>query len=105
MCGIAGIVGFRPDRACAMRRMLDALRHRGPDGEGIYNGERASLGHRRLSIIDLDGGTQPLSNADGSIQLVCNGEIYNYRELRSRLAREGYPFRTQSDCEVIIALY
>jgi asparagine synthase (glutamine-hydrolysing) len=105
MCGIAGIVGFRPDRALAMRRMLDALRHRGPDGEGIYDGERVSLGHRRLSIIDLEGGTQPLSNADGSIQLVCNGEIYNYRELRSRLAREGYPFRTGSDCEVIIALY
>jgi asparagine synthase (glutamine-hydrolysing) len=85
--------------------MLDALAHRGPDGEGIYHDELVTLGHRRLSIIDLAGGQQPLHNADRSILLVCNGEIYNYRELRRELERDGYAFLTHSDCEVIIALY
>lgn len=88
-----------------MRRMLDALAHRGPDGEGIYHDQLATLGHRRLSIIDLAGGQQPLRNADSTILLVCNGEIYNYRELRRELERDGYQFLTHSDCEVIIALY
>lgn len=105
MCGIAGIVASDPGRPIAMRRMLDALAHRGPDGEGIYHGAFASLGHRRLAIIDLQGGRQPLHNEDQSIWLVCNGEIYNYRALRSRFVKDGYPFLTQSDCEVIIALY
>jgi asparagine synthase (glutamine-hydrolysing) len=105
MCGIAGIVNSDPARDVAMRRMLDALAHRGPDGEGIYHDELATLGHRRLSIIDLAGGQQPLRNADRSILLVCNGEIYNYRELRRELERDGYQFLTHSDCEVIIALY
>ncbi|HKU17123.1 MAG TPA: asparagine synthase (glutamine-hydrolyzing) [Steroidobacteraceae bacterium] len=105
MCGIAGIVNTDPARDGAMRRMLDALAHRGPDGEGIYHDAHATLGHRRLSIIDLAGGQQPLRNADRSILLVCNGEIYNYRELRSELERDGYRFLTHSDCEVIIALY
>jgi asparagine synthase (glutamine-hydrolysing) len=105
MCGIAGIVNSDPARDVVMRRMLDALAHRGPDGEGIYHGELATLGHRRLSIIDLAGGQQPLRNADRSILLVCNGEIYNYRELRRELERDGYQFLTHSDCEVIIALY
>jgi asparagine synthase (glutamine-hydrolysing) len=105
MCGIAGIVNTDRARDAAMRRMLDALAHRGPDGEGIYHDERATLGHRRLSIIDLAGGQQPLHNADRSILLVCNGEIYNYRELRHELERDGYAFLTHSDCEVIIALY
>jgi asparagine synthase (glutamine-hydrolysing) len=105
MCGIAGIVNSDPARDSAMRRMLDALAHRGPDGEGIYHDELVTLGHRRLSIIDLAGGQQPLHNADRSILLVCNGEIYNYRELRRELERDGYAFLTHSDCEVIIALY
>ncbi|MGH8237008.1 MAG: asparagine synthase (glutamine-hydrolyzing) [Steroidobacteraceae bacterium] len=105
MCGIAGIVNTDPARDRAMRRMLDALAHRGPDGEGIYHDEVATLGHRRLSIIDLASGQQPLHNADRSILLVCNGEIYNYRELRRELERDGYAFLTHSDCEVIIALY
>lgn len=105
MCGIAGIVNSDPSRDVAMRRMLDALAHRGPDGEGIYHDGLATLGHRRLSIIDLAGGQQPLRNADRSILLVCNGEIYNYRELRRELERDGYQFLTHSDCEVIIALY
>ena len=88
-----------------MRRMLAALVHRGPDGAGMYDGAFAALGHRRLSIIDLDGGRQPLRNADGSLWLVCNGEIYNYRGLRSELERDGHRFLTHSDCEVILALY
>src|SRR5262245_28468023 len=105
MCGIAGIINADPARDVAMRRMLDALRHRGPDGEGIYHDELATLGHRRLSIIDLAGGQQPLRNAARSIVLVCNGEIYNYRELRRELERDGHVFLTHSDCEVIIGLY
>src|SRR5262249_34954729 len=106
MCGIAGIVApASPSRRAGMRRMLDALQHRGPDGEGMEEGPHAILGHRRLSIIDLEGGRQPLLSADGSIALVCNGEIYNYRELRAELEASGSRFRTHSDCEVIIALY
>jgi asparagine synthase (glutamine-hydrolysing) len=106
MCGIAGIIApASPSRRAGMRRMLDALQHRGPDGEGLEEGPHAILGHRRLSIIDLEGGRQPLQSSDGSIWLVCNGEIYNYRELRAQLAARGYQFRTHSDCEVIIALY
>jgi len=105
MCGIAGIVAPGPEKLAGMERMLDALRHRGPDGEGVEQDPEAILGHRRLSIIDLAGGRQPLTNADNSIWLVCNGEIYNYKELRAALEADGYIFQTQSDCEVIIPLY
>lgn len=106
MCGIAAIISAdRNGRDEAMRRMLPALRHRGPDGEGTFHDEHASLGHRRLSIIDLEGGKQPLRNAASNIWLVCNGEIYNHRELRRELERDGHQFLTNSDCEVIIALY
>lgn len=105
MCGIAGIVFGNGESQAAMARMLHALRHRGPDGEGEIGDARARFGHRRLSIIDLEGGQQPLVNADRTIWLVCNGEIYNYRELRRSFEREGYPFQTQSDCELIVALY
>jgi len=105
MCGIAGIVGPSDELSEGMQRMLAALRHRGPDGEGIERDAHAILGHRRLSIIDLAGGRQPLSNADRSIWLVCNGEIYNYRALRADLENRGQRFLTQSDCEVIIGLY
>lgn len=106
MCGLAALLS--PDtlsREGAMPRMLKALAHRGPDGEGVYHDAHVSLGHRRLSIIDLEGGAQPLRSRDGRIQLVANGEIYNYRELRKRLEQRGYSFLTNSDCEVIIALY
>jgi asparagine synthase (glutamine-hydrolysing) len=105
MCGIAGIVNADQTRDVAMQRMLQALSHRGPDGDGVYHDDFATLGHRRLSIIDLEGGRQPLHNADRSVWLVCNGEIYNYRELRQQLERDGHQFLTHSDCEVIIALY
>ena len=105
MCGIAGIINADLQRDQALQRMLGALEHRGPDGEGIYHDHCATLGHRRLSIIDLAGGQQPLYNADRSLVLVCNGEIYNYRELRRRLEQDGHRFLTHSDCEVILALY
>lgn len=105
MCGIASILSTNPSRPLAMQRMLQALRHRGPDGEGIYHDACVSLGHRRLAIIDLDGGKQPLRNAEGTVWLVCNGEIYNHRELRRQLEADGHRFLTHSDCEVIIGLY
>ena len=105
MCGITGIIKVGEREPRGIEGMLAALRHRGPDGEGIYHDDDVVLGHRRLSIIDVHGGKQPLSNAQGTVHLVCNGEIYNYRSLRSELEREGYRFRTASDCEVILALY
>lgn len=105
MCGIAGIVGDTSVLTEGMSAMLHALRHRGPDGEGTEQDDNAIFGHRRLSIIDLEGGRQPLVNADRSIWLVCNGEIYNYKELRADLEARGHRFLTHSDCEVIIALY
>jgi asparagine synthase (glutamine-hydrolysing) len=105
MCGIAGIVGALDPAGADMRRMLGALTHRGPDGEGIYTDGAACLGHRRLSVIDLEGGRQPLHNIEKTVWLVCNGEIYNYRELRAELEADGHRFVTHSDCEVIIGLY
>src|SRR5450631_1133448 len=105
MCGIAGIVGTLDPQGSDIAAMLQALAHRGPDGEGIFNDGLAALGHRRLSIIDLEGGRQPLRNVEGIIWLVCNGEIYNYVELRSQLEARGHRFVTHSDCEVIIGLY
>ena len=105
MCGIAGIVQGNGSEPEAMQRMLHALRHRGPDGEWLYGANGAIFGHRRLSIIDLEGGRQPLLNQDRSVWVVCNGEIYNYRALRREFEQRGYPFQTHSDCELIVALY
>ncbi len=127
MCGIAGLSWHHPQRIpsiAEVRRMVDVLAHRGPDDSGIYhsgigllNGNANSdsklpvldrgalLGHRRLSIIDLAGGRQPISNEDGSVWIVLNGEVYNYRELRNDLKSRGHQFRTESDTEVIVHLY
>ncbi|WPD19600.1 asparagine synthase B [Thermaerobacter composti] len=102
MCGIAGATAPRGE---AVGRMLEAMAHRGPDDQGLWIGERITLGHRRLSIIDLAGGRQPLANEDGSIRVVFNGEIYNYRELRDELAARGHRLRTQTDTEVLVHLY
>lgn len=105
MCGLVALLSCDPERQQTMHRMLAALAHRGPDGEGQFVDDHVALGHRRLSIIDLSGGTQPLHNHERTLWLVCNGEIYNHRELRRQLLAQGYRFRTQSDCEVILALY
>ena len=85
--------------------MLSAIAHRGPDDEGLYVRGRIGLGNRRLSIIDLAGGKQPISNEDGTIWIVLNGEIYNYRQLRKKLESDGHTFRTNSDTEIIVHLY
>ena len=108
MCGIAGIVdhgGRQPIRAEDIQAMIAAISHRGPDGTGIWTGGSAGLGHARLSIIDQSGGAQPIGNEDGSIQVVLNGEIFNYIELRERLIARGHRFKTQSDTEVLVHLY
>src|SRR5437016_525579 len=85
--------------------MCGAMIHRGPDEEGVYLGDGVALGMRRLSIIDLGGGQQPVPNEDGSVWVVFNGEIYNYRDLRQQLARQGHTFKTASDTETIVHLY
>src|SRR6185436_5328813 len=108
MCGVAGVVrpGAPPKLLRPIvRRMTDALIHRGPDDEGHCVDDAVGIGMRRLSIIDVDGGKQPLSNEDGFVQVVFNGEIYNYLELRSDLQKRGHVFRTGSDTEVIAHLY
>jgi len=107
MCGIAGYVAFdgsMPPRE-TIERMLAALRHRGPDGFGIYYGERCVLGHARLSIIDLEGGWQPIFNEKRDVAVTFNGEIYNYIELRKELEADGHRFYTNSDTEVIVHAY
>jgi len=107
MCGIAGIV--RNDRALIDRdlvvRMTEAIRHRGPDEDGFYFGDGAGLGMRRLAIIDLKSGQQPIANQDRTAWIVFNGEIYNYRELRRQLEQHGHQFHTDSDTEAIIHAY
>jgi asparagine synthase (glutamine-hydrolysing) len=106
MCGIAAIADFgaTPDVRVA-ERMRDAMVHRGPDQAGVYSDEQVALAMRRLAIIDVAGGDQPISNEDGSVVVVLNGEIYNFRELRSDLARRGHRFSTASDTEVLVHLY
>ena len=107
MCGICGIfdLGGRPVERDLLDRMTSALSHRGPDGSGSFVSGRIALGHRRLSIIDLEGGSQPITNEDGTLHLVFNGEIYNFIELRKELKEKGHIFTTRSDTEVIIHGY
>lgn len=107
MCGIAGFVnrGGRPAELAPLRRMTERLAHRGPDGSGYFMDGSLGLGHRRLSIIDVAGGQQPLGNEDGRLQVVFNGEIYNYLELRRDLEQRGHRFSTSSDTEVLVHLY
>src|SRR5512144_68121 len=85
--------------------MCDTIRHRGPDDEGFHTDRGCALGMRRLSIIDLSTGHQPISNEDGSVWVVFNGEIYNYQPLRSRLIEQGHRFATNSDTETLVHLY
>ena len=108
MCGIAGIVnltGGKPPTREELQPMIEAVHHRGPDGYGFFHDQQVGLAHARLSIIDLKGGDQPIHNEDGSVQVVFNGEIFNYLELRELLERQGHRFYTQSDTEVIVHLY
>jgi asparagine synthase (glutamine-hydrolysing) len=112
MCGIAGIYAYHyaanaVDRA-ELQRIRDHMAARGPDGFGEWysQGERAGLGHRRLTIIDLsERGAQPMVSADGKLVVTFNGEIYNYRQLRASLEARGVVFRTQTDTEVLLHLY
>jgi asparagine synthase (glutamine-hydrolysing) len=105
MCGIAGATGIAAERRT--EAMLPRLRHRGPDDSGLHadSGGRVALGATRLSIIDVDGGHQPLTNEDGTVVCVLNGEIYNFRQLRRRLESRGHRFRTRADTEVLVHLY
>jgi asparagine synthase (glutamine-hydrolysing) len=107
MCGIYGILQLDggPAPVDALARMGQLTIHRGPDDEGVHADGPLAFGMRRLSIIDLAGGHQPLSNEDGSLWLVANGEIYNYRELRQQLVARGHQFKTASDCETLLHLY
>ena len=108
MCGLVGYVDLRNERKAEREilvKMADSIIHRGPDGSGYFTEDNIGLGFRRLSIIDLEGGHQPMRNEDGSIVLVCNGEIYNYRDLRGTLKQKGHVFRTDCDVEVLLHLY
>lgn len=107
MCGIYGILQMDGTAAPvnAMRAMAQTIVHRGPDDGDLHADDACAIGMRRLSIIDVAGGHQPLSNADGTLWLVANGEIYNYREIRAQFEAEGYRFKTSSDCETILPLY
>jgi asparagine synthase (glutamine-hydrolysing) len=108
MCGICGVFNFgtgEPADRAALKRATDAMAHRGPDDEGFHLDGALGLGNRRLSIIDLPGGHQPIANEDETVWITFNGEIYNYRELRPELEKRGHRFRTASDTETIIHLY
>jgi asparagine synthase (glutamine-hydrolysing) len=109
MCGICGklVLDGRSNLISrdVLRRMMDAMRHRGPDDSGMYACGQVGLGHRRLSVIDLNTGTQPITNEDGTIWIVFNGEIYNFKELKAFLIGRGHRFRTSTDTEVIVHLY
>jgi asparagine synthase (glutamine-hydrolysing) len=112
MCGIAGFMaddasaGVHPDDDAAVRRMLDAIAHRGPDAEGLWRAPGVVLGHRRLSIIDLSAeGNQPIANEDGAVTAVVNGEIYDYEPIREALRAKGHTLRSRSDSEVVLHLW
>lgn len=108
MCGICGMFNqsntTRPDRA-VVERMLHAIRHRGPDGSQVMVRDEVALGFNRLSFLDLEGGMQPIQNEDGTVAMICNGEVFNFRELRAELEEKGHKFRTKTDVEVIVHLY
>ena len=108
MCGIAGVLNRSVDKPAGnetLCAMGNAIAHRGPDGQGYWSNKGVGLVHRRLSIIDLAGGNQPLGNENGSVQVVFNGEIYNYKALRKELESRGHQFVTSSDTEVLPHLY
>ena len=107
MCGIVGFVDQKKskEKAKIIKDMTDQIIHRGPDGEGYYTDDLVALGHRRLSIIDVKGGSQPIYNQDKTLAIIFNGEIYNYQELKEQLEDKGYVFQTKTDTEVILNGY
>jgi asparagine synthase (glutamine-hydrolysing) len=107
MCGIAGVLDYsaRTVDGAVVEKMADAIRHRGPDDSGLFLDGEIGLGHRRLSILDIEGGHQPMHSSCGRYTVVYNGELYNFRELKRQLTQTGYVFRTKSDTEVILAAY
>ena len=105
MCGIVGFLNEEKNKPIIIKRMTDRIIHRGPDEEGYYIDENIALGHRRLAIIDIDNGKQPMFSKDNNLVVVFNGEIYNYRELKKELEKLGYKFRTNSDTEVLLYGY
>ena len=105
MCGFVGFIDKKKSKKKIIKDMADIIAHRGPDSDGYYIGDECALGFRRLSIIDLDGGTQPIYNEDNNMIITFNGEIYNYKEIREKLIKKGHKFRTESDTEVILHGY
>src|SRR5206468_11959779 len=108
MCGIVGIVNLDPRESvdeALLKRMRDVLRHRGPDGEGLWSEGPVGLAHRRLSIVDIAGGAQPMTTSDENAWIVFNGEIYNHPELKPQLEARGHRYRTRSDTETILHIY
>ncbi len=108
MCGICGKLLLSEAGSvepALITKMNSAMIHRGPDDSGVYTSRKIGLGHRRLSIIDLQTGKQPLSNEDNTVWVVFNGEIYNFQDLRNELIRRGHTFKTHTDTEVIVHLY
>ncbi len=105
MCGIAGIIEKNTDNKTLMSQMLDAIAHRGPDDKSVYTANDCTLGHRRLSIIDLNTGNQPIFNEDKTVAVVFNGEIYNFQEIRDELKIKGHQFTTTSDTEILVHSY
>src|SRR6185503_19395131 len=112
MCGIAGFVdkwdrnaGESFERGRLLKGMCDVIRHRGPDDDGFLLKDGVALGMRRLSIIDLAGGAQPIYGEDGTVTIVFNGEIYNFQELRPELEKRGFTFKTPADTETIVHAY
>src|SRR5919206_2116456 len=108
MCGIAGTINLAggPAQPAILQRMTDAIAHRGPDGEGYHTDGPLGLGHRRLAIIDLSpAGQQPMATEDGRFLLTYNGEVYNFRELRTELQAAGYHFRSRTDSEVVLKAF
>src|SRR5262245_60054716 len=106
MCGIAGSVNWDGAEVATLVAMTEAIRHRGPDAAGLWSEGPVALGHRRLSIIDLSSrADQPMADSSGRYHIVFNGEIYNYRELRRQLEKDGMTFRTESDTEVLLTAF
>ena len=105
MCGIAGFINNSQNKKTIIKAMTDKIIHRGPDAEGFYVDNDIALGHRRLSIIDLSKGDQPIYNEDKSVVVIFNGEIYNYLEIKAELEKKGHKFKTKCDTEVLVHGY